>query len=222
MMTVTVSGDQDAARHAMVASQLRPNAVSDSRVVAAMAAVAREKFVGAGNAAAAYRDRPLPLGGGRFQNTPLATGRLLTQAELRPQDRVLLIGAAGGYTAAVLSNLVTHVVAVECDADLAAAARAALGGFGNVELIEGPLAAGVEDGAPFDVLVVDGAVELLPDTLVAQVRPGGRVVSGMLDRGVPRLASGVRSAGFALVAFADIDCVVLPGFDRPRAFSFPG
>ena len=222
MMTVTVSGNQEAARHAMVASQLRPNAVSDVRVVAAMAEVAREDFVGVGNSAAAYRDRPLPLGGGRYQNTPLATGRLLTQAELRASDRVLLIGAAGGYTAAVIAGLVQHVTAVESDGDLAAAARAALAGFGNVEVIEGALTAGAEAGAPFDVLIVDGAVEHLPDALIEQVRAGGRVVSGLLDNGVPRLASGIRSAGFALVAFADIDCVVLPGFDRPRAFSFPG
>ncbi len=222
MMTVMVSGAQEMARHAMVASQLRTSAVNDSAVVAAMAAVPREDYVGAANAATAYCDRPLPLGGGRFQNAPLTTGRLLTQAAIQPTDRVLLIGAGRGYTAAVLARLARQVVAVESDADLAAAARPALAGFANVTLVEGSLAVGTADMEPFDVLIVDGAIEHLPDALVDQVRAGGRVACGILDGGVQRLASGVKSSGFALVPFADIDSVVLPGFDRPRAFHFPG
>ncbi|MES2337500.1 MAG: protein-L-isoaspartate O-methyltransferase [Pseudomonadota bacterium] len=222
MTMTTIHGAQETARHAMVASQLRTNAVTDTRVVAAMSAVPREDFVGAANAATAYRDRPLPLGGDRWQNSPLTTARLLTEAQIQPTDKVLLIGAAAGYTAAVLARLAGEVVAVESDGALAAAARDALAGLGNVAVVEGSLNAGATDAGPFDVLIVDGAVEHLPDTLLDQVRIGGRVTSGVLDGGVTRLARGVRSAGFALVPFADIDCVVLPGFDRPRAFHFPG
>ncbi len=214
----------DAARRAMVVSQLRTSAVSDSRVVAAMATVPRELFVPGEASALAYRDIALPLSVGRTQNSPLATGRLLTEAAIEPTDRVLLIGAAGGYTAAVLAKLATEVVAVESDPDLAAHARGALGGIANVTLVEGELSAGAADRAPYDVLIIDGAIEALPDTLVAQVRVGGRIAMGVLERGVSRLAVATHNAGggIAPVPFADIDCVPLPGFDRPRAFHFPG
>ncbi|WP_404370343.1 protein-L-isoaspartate O-methyltransferase [Sphingomonas sp. MMS24-J45] len=208
-------------RHAMVASQLRTNAVSDARVVAAMDTVAREAFLPAEQAELAYRDTAVPLSHGRAQNVPIATGRLLTQAELRADDRALLIGAAGGYTAAVLAELVAEVVAVESDAALAALARTALAGNATVTLVEGPLEAGHAAGAPYDVIVIDGAVEEIPEALIEQVKIGGRVVAGILDRGVTRLSAGRRSAGgFGLLDFADIDCVALPGFARPRTFTF--
>lgn len=221
-MVMTVEGKHAEARTAMVASQLRTSAVNDPRVVAAMGEVPRERFVPAEAVDLAYRDRPVPLGGGRELNAPLATGRLLTAAEVGADQRVLLIGAGRGYTAALLAGLAREVVAVEEAGELAAAAREALAGYANVTVVEGSLGAGAPDGAPYDLLVVDGAVERLPDALVAQVRPGGRVVSGLIDNGVARLASGVRSDGFALVPFADVDCVALPGFSRPRGFHFPG
>lgn len=220
-MTSTIPAS-DAARHAMVVSQLRTSAVSDARVVEAMAAVPRERFV-PGHDVLAYRDTPLPLPGGRAQNSPLATGRLLTEAAIAPDDKVLLIGAAAGYTAAVLARLAARVVAVESDAVLAGLARDALGGIANVVLVEGDLAAGCLWEAPYNVLIVDGAVEALPAALIEQLRPGGRIATGIVDRGVTRLASGVRSAGgYGLTDFADIDCAVLPGFARPRGFQFPG
>lgn len=213
--------DMATMRHAMVASQLRTNAVSDARVIAAMDSVAREAFLPAAAASVAYRDTAVRLGHGRAQNVPIATGRLLTHADLRPTDRVLLIGAAGGYTAAVLARLVASVVAVESDPALAAFARAALAGIANVTLVEGPLEAGHPDAAGYDVLVIDGAVAAVPDALVEQVAIGGRVVAGVVDRGVTRLAAGRRTAGgFGLFDFADIDCVPLPGFERPRSFTF--
>ncbi len=209
------------ARQAMVDSQLRTNSVNDPRVVDAMANVPREQFLPAHLRNVAYRDRPLPLGAGRMHNDPLATGRLLVAAEIAPADRVLLIGAAGGYAAALLARLAAHVVAVEESADLAATARTALAGIGNVELVEGPLNQGWAAGAPYDVIVIDGAVERLPDGFVEQCRPDGRIVTGIVDRGVTRLARGQRSqGGFGMVDFADVECVVLPGFERPRGFTF--
>ncbi len=208
-------------RHAMVASQLRTNAVSDQRVVATMARVPREEFMPADVRAIAYRDAPIPLGGGRYANLPMATGRLLTEAYLTATDRVLLIGAATGYTAAVLSEIVASVVAVESDPALVAQARTTLVGVANVALIEGPMQDGNPAGAPYDVLIVDGAIESVPDALVAQVRAGGRVVAGISERGLTRLASGRKSdGGFALAAFVDVECVVLPGFDAPKPFKF--
>ncbi|UYY60219.1 protein-L-isoaspartate O-methyltransferase family protein [Sphingomonas sp. S2-65] len=211
----------EAMRHAMVASQLRTNAVNDPRVVEAMAKVPREAYLPAEHRAIAYRDALLPLPGGRRHNSPLATGRLLTQAQIQPSDRVLLIGAAGGYAAAVLALLAGSIVAVEQEPALAALARGALAGEGNVEVVEAPLSAGWAAAAPYDLLIADGAVEELPDALVAQIRPEGRVLTGIVDHGVTRLAAGRRSeGGFALVDFMDIECAELPGFRRLRKFTF--
>jgi protein-L-isoaspartate(D-aspartate) O-methyltransferase len=210
-----------AMRHAMVASQLRTNAVSDSRVVAAMDRVPREHFLPEDAREMAYRDTAVPLGRGRSQNVPIATGRLLTEALLQHSDRVLLIGAAGGYTAAVLAEIVASVTAVESDPALAELARTALAGNTKVTVVEGPLEAGYADGAPYDLLFIDGAVEQVPDALIAQVATEGRVVGGLSDRGVTRLAAGRRTeGGFALLPFADIDCVPLPGFAVAKSFTF--
>lgn len=211
----------EAMRHAMVASQLRTNAVNDPRVVEAMARVPRENYLPSEHRAIAYRDGLLPLAGGRRHNSPLTTGRLLTEAQLRPEDHVLLIGAAGGYAAALLSQLVKSVVAVEQEESLVEIARAALAGDAKVEIVQGALEAGSAAAAPYDVLIVDGAVEQLPDALVAQVKPGGRVLTGVIDRGVTRLAAGRRTeGGFGLIDFQDIECAELPGFRRLRTFTF--
>lgn len=224
MMTTLTSPSPhafEAMRQAMVSSQLRTNAVNDPRVVTAMGKVPRERFLPADQREFAYRDAALPLGRARYLNVPMATGRLLTEAYLEPGDRALLIGAATGYTAAVLAEIVAHVVAVESDPALVELARGALDGDSRVELVEGSMAEGSPGGAPYDVLVIDGAVEFVPDALLEQIRPGGRVVTGLVDRNVVRLASGRRSAGgFGLATFADIDCVVLPGFAKPRRFTF--
>ncbi|WP_408079701.1 protein-L-isoaspartate O-methyltransferase family protein [Sphingomonas plantiphila] len=209
----------EAARAAMVVSQLRTSGVSDARVVAAMAQVEREAFLPESQRALAYRDRALPLGNGRMQNPPLATGLLLTEAKIAPGDKVLIVGAAGGYAAAVAARLGAVVTAVEEDAALATTARSALDGV--VETVEGPLAAGAAANAPYDVLLIDGAVEQIPTALVEQVRIGGHVVTGVIDRGVTRLATGVRTeGGFGLTSFADVECAPLPGFDKPRGFQF--
>lgn len=221
MSTAANLGKFEAMRHAMVASQLRTNAVSDARIVAAMAKLPREQFLPGDVATIAYRDTALPLGNGRYANLPIATGKLLTEARIRPTDKVLLIGAAGGYTAAVIAAVAESVVAVESDAALLSIARSALADHANVTLVEGPLDKGAPGQAPFDLIVVDGAVDELPESLVDQVGPGGRIVTGIVDRGVTRLAAGQRtSGGFGLVDFADIECVPLPGFARPAAFAF--
>ncbi len=221
MTTSNDSSNFDAMRHAMVASQLRTTAVSDQRVVAAMARVPREVFTPEGLRPVAYRDGTLDLGQGRAINLPMATGRLLTEAYLEAGDRVLLIGAATGYTAALLTEIVAGVVAVEEQAELAAAARTALSGEAKVKIVEAPLNAGHPAGAPYDVLIIDGAVEELPAALVEQVKVGGRIVTGLVENGVTRLASGRRTeGGHGVRAFADAECTILPGFARPRAFQF--
>lgn len=215
------AADSAAMRHAMVASQLRTTGVDDERVVAAMASLPREAFVPAASRSLAYRDTAIPLGRGRYLNTPMATARLLTEAEILPDDRVLLIGAATGYTAALLASLGARVTAIEEDAILAAAAREALAETNAVELVEAPLTAGHPANAPYDVLFVDGAVEQLPEDVLSQLRIGGRIATGTVDHGVFRLATGRRSEGGAgIVPFADAECVKLPGFAPTPAFRF--
>lgn len=208
-------------RAAMVASQLRTNNVNDVRVIAALEAVARERFVPGDRRALAYVDAPVPLGDGRSLNAPMATARLLTQARLSTSDRLLIIGAATGYAAAVAAQLVESVTAVEEDAVLLAQARANLAETAQVILVEGALAAGHAAGAPYDVVFIDGAVTQVDARIIAQLREGGRIVSGIVDDGVVRLASGVKvGEACRLIAFADAESVYLPGFDRPSAFVF--
>jgi protein-L-isoaspartate(D-aspartate) O-methyltransferase len=205
----------------MIASQLRTNAVNDPRLIAAMEAVPREDYVPAELKALAYVDVALPLGNGRSLNPPLATGRLLIEAGLNPGDIVLLIGAASGYTAAVLAQLGVSVVAVEEDKTLAAQALAQLTGVAGVELVTGTLASGSPDKAPYDALIIDGAVDAVPQTLWDQLREGGVLVAAIKDKGVTRLSAGRKAGGTgALVSFLDADAAPLPGFAKPHAFAF--
>src|SRR3954469_10726217 len=144
-------------RRAMIASQLRTTGTNDPAVLAAMGEVARERFVPAGRLALAYAAALVPLKPGRQLNNPMALGRLLTEAAPEKAARALVVGAATGYSAAVVAKLTANVVAVEEDAELAAAARETLAGTGVV-LVEGPLGEGHADAAPYDLILIDGAV----------------------------------------------------------------
>jgi len=207
-------------RSAMIDSQLRPNDVSDPAVIGAMAAVPREAHVPAALAGIAYMDRAIALGHGRALNPPLVTGRMLVAAAIRPGMTVLLIGAATGYMAALLARLGAKVHAVEEQGDLLAAAKAAVGDE-TIRWIDGPLNAGAPDAAPFDIIVIDGAIELLPDALAAQLAEGGRLVAARREGAVTRLVQGVKAGGaIALRGFADMDAAPLPGFATPAGFRF--
>jgi protein-L-isoaspartate(D-aspartate) O-methyltransferase len=210
-----------AMRRSMVESQLRTNDVNDPDVLRALLAVPREDFVPEARRAAAYTDRPVSLGGGRALNPPLATARLLSAADIQRGERVLLIGAATGYAAALLAQLGADVTALESDAGLLTAARQALAGVNSVTFVEGPLGAGHAVSAPYDLIFIDGAIEQMPTALTDQLRVDGRAVLALVDRGVTRLARGVRSAGgFGLLDLVDTEAVILPGFARPKTFAF--
>lgn len=207
-------------RAAMIDSQLRTSDVIDPAVIAAMGAVAREAHVPAALSSVAYMDRAIDLGSGRMLNAPLVTGRLLVAADIRAGVRVLLIGAGTGYTAALLAKLGAEVHAVEEQADLLAAARAATTGT-TIDWIDGPLAEGAPKAAPFDRIVIDGAIETLPDAVAAQLAEGGRLVAAWREGSVTRLVQGVKTGGtIAIRAFADMDVASLPGFDAPKGFQF--
>jgi protein-L-isoaspartate(D-aspartate) O-methyltransferase len=207
-------------RRAMVASQLRTTGVNDPRVVAAMGAVARERFVPPERRAMAYADALVPLGHGRALSPPMALGRLLTEARLEGSERALVIGATTGYSAAVLARLVASVIALEEAAELVATAREALAGTG-VEIVEGPLAAGHAAGAPYDFILIDGAVEHVPPAIVEQVADGGAIAFALAEEGVTRLCVGRAIGGaFGTTAFSDAAAAPLPGFAKPRGFIF--
>ena len=207
-------------RKAMIASQLRTTGVNDPAVLAAIGEVARERFVPAERVALAYADTVVPLKDGRDLNSPMALGRLLTELAPQQGERALVIGAATGYAAAVMARLTGSVVAVEEDAELAGAARQALAGTG-VELVEAPLIAGAPQGAPYDVILIDGAVEFVPQAIVEQLKDGGRLADSILEDGVTRLAIGRRAGeGFGMASVSDAAAAVLPGFLKPRTFTF--
>jgi protein-L-isoaspartate(D-aspartate) O-methyltransferase len=207
-------------RSAMIDSQLRTNDVIDPAVIAAMGSVAREAHVPAALASVAYMDRAIALGHGRVLNAPLVTGRMLVAAAIRPGMRVLLIGSAAGYTAALLATLGAEVHAVEEQAELMAMAKAATDAA-NIHWVTGPLAAGAPDAAPFDRIVIDGAIETLPQALVDQLADGGRLIAAQREGAVTRLVQGVKAGGAVpLRSFADMDAAPLPGFAAPAGFRF--
>lgn len=208
--------DYAAARQAMVDSQLRPQGVNDTAVIAAMSAVPRERFVPVSARPTAYLDRSIPLGGGRAMSSPEAVGLLLTALAPQPGEQALVVGAGTGYSAAILAEMGLNVVALESDAGLADEARDA-----GVNVVIGPLEDGHADRAPYDIILVDGAVEHLPEGLTDQLREGGRIGFARLERGVSRLVLGRKAANAVGVqSLVDVGVPPLPGFTRPRAFTF--
>ena len=194
-MTVqTPIPDFAAARAAMVENQLRPQGVTDPLVIEAMGAIERERFLPA----------------------PAVLGQLLTQMMPEAGQRALVVGAGTGYSAAVLARMGLAVTALECDE--AAAARAKELG---IAVIQGPLQAGHKKGAPYHQILIDGAVEYIPDPIVAQLGEGGRLGTAIVDRGITRLVVG-RKAGdaFGYLSVGDAGVPALPGFSRPKAFTF--
>ena len=208
--------DFAAARQAMVDSQLRPQGVNDPSVIAAMSLVPRERFVPDEQKPLAYVDRSVPLGEGRALPAPAVLGLLLTALAPVRGERALVVGAGTGYAAAVLKEMGIDTHAVESSATLAGVGRQ-----NGVEIVEGALADGLRKGAPYDILLIDGAVEVIPDTLVEQLGDGGRFGGAIVDQGITRLITGRKAGGgFGYLTIADAATPELPGFERPPAFVF--
>src|SRR5215472_16795992 len=152
--------DTASQRATMVASQLRPNDVTDARIRDAMLTVPRERFVPPSAAPVAYAEDCIPLGNGRVLADPRAFAKLLQLAAVRPEDSVLDVGCGSGYSSAILSMLAARVVALEEDAALAAQAETDRQGLcPSVRVVRGPLPAGRPQEGPYDVVFVHGAVE---------------------------------------------------------------
>ncbi len=210
------TGGSAAMRRAMIDSQLRVSGVNDPAILAAMDSVARDDFVPESRRAVAYADRAVPLGNGRVLMPALTHGQMLTEAQVSADDNVLLIGGGTGYLAAVVEPLVGKLTVVESDPALAGAAPVKAG-----EWVTGPLAKGAAANAPYSLILIDGAVEQLSPELAAQLADNGRVLTGLLDNGVMRLASG-RKAGDSVVLqpLAEADFAALSEFAAPRKWSF--
>ena len=199
MDATAATGASDAARRAMIDSQLRTSGVNEPWVLAAMARVPREDFVPAESRAAAYIDRAVPLGDGRYLAAPLVQGRMLAEAKPTLDDAVLLVGDANGYLAALLRPL--------------------CGSLDCIAPAEGNGKKGKK--GPYNLIVVDGAAEQLPEALCARLAEDGRIVTGLAERGVTRLAIGRKAAGeVALLPVAEMGIPILPEFAAPKRWSF--
>ncbi len=200
----------------MIDSQLRPQGVSDPAVLLAMSSVPREQFLPDQSRPLAYVDRAVAVGPGRFLAAPAVLGQLLTQMAPERGQRALVVGAGTGYSAALLAAMGLEVVAVESAPELAGKAREL-----GIEVIDGALEAGHREGAPYDQILIDGAVEMLPDGIIAQLADGGRLGTALVDRGVTRLIVGRKSGdAFGYLSIGDAGVPVLPGFTRAKAFTF--
>lgn len=208
--------DMAALRQTMLDSQLKTVGVIDAAVLAAMGSVRREDYLPASLSGLAYADAALEVAPGRFLLEPLALALLLQNARITPGERVLVIGAATGYSAAVLAAMGARVTALESDKALAKSARAA-----GIDVVEGPLPAGWPKAAPYDVLLFEGAIESLPPALTAQLVPAGRAAAVVRVNGVGHGHAGpVVGDRIAGRAFLEIAAKPLPGFRRAAAFAF--
>ncbi len=215
--------DYAVARQHMVDSQIRTNKVTDERLIEAIRALPRERFVPEALRARSYVDDDLELAPGRYLMEPMVTGRLIQASAVKATDMALVVGAATGYAAALLAKLANTVVALEADAALAQRASATFAelGIDNAAVVEGPLAAGCAKHAPYDVILLDGAIEHLPQAVVDQLGEGGRMVGVAIEGGVGRAMLWVKSGGvLSNRILFDANVTPLPGFSAPTRFVF--
>jgi protein-L-isoaspartate(D-aspartate) O-methyltransferase len=192
------SGKFEDMRRSMVDSQLRTSGVTESWVLTAMGSIAREDYVPVSHQMTAYMDRSLDLENGEMLNPPVSTALLLQAADVRADDNVLLIGQANGYVAAILKTRTAHVTTTAADNLGSASAH-----------------------APYTCIIIDGAAEELPDALFTLAADGARLVTGIVEGAVTRLAKGyVQNGNIALKSIADSEIAPLAAFARKPEFVF--
>lgn len=199
MNTTTMTRDMTAARKAMIDSQLRTSGVNEEFVLGRMLAVPREDFLPDEKAGLAYIDRAITLEGGGHLASPLFYGKLLLEAAPVSSDRVLLVSGGTDYLAELVRPLVSELTTISAS----------------------ELAAGKVPAGEYSLILVDGAAEQLPSDLANIIEDGGRVASGVVLRGVTRLASGRKVSGhLAIEPVEDIGIPILHEFDQPQTWSF--
>ena len=220
-MTMT---DFATARANMVDGQVRTDDVTNHALVSAMRAVPRERFVPAGRESVAYVSTPVQVTPDRALLDPRTFAKLVQLADIQPDETVLDVGGASGYSTAVLARLAARVVLLESDAALAALATGTLAelGVANASVECGPLAAGWAKQAPFDVIVLNGAVPGEPAALLSQLKPGGRLVGIVTDKGFGKAHIFLKAANGAISSRVVFDATValLPGFTPAPSFQF--
>jgi protein-L-isoaspartate(D-aspartate) O-methyltransferase len=208
----------------MVDSQVRPNRVTDPRILGAMRTLPRERFLPPDLTPLAYIDEDVPLGNGRVLMEPMATGRLIQLLEPAAGERALVMAAGVGYGAAVLAACGVRVTALEEDERLLALARVALTALAPaVSIAAGPLAAGWPSEAPYDLILLEGAVTAPPPTVVAQLRQeAGRLVMVLRTPGAPGQAAlgEATQAGLQLRPAFDCSTPLIPSLVPPPTFAF--
>lgn len=215
----------------MIAGQLLTNNIADKRILQAMGAIHREEFLPDELQHCAYVDEDLNVGNGRFLMEPLVFARLLDMAAITPQCRVLSVGVLSGYSALVLSRLAAQVTGIELDADMVQFAKeqAKKYNIANVDFQQvKSLAAGYEKSAPYDVIVINGAIDFVPEELGTQLTIGGRLVAVHQEAKRPDAPMGlgkgllVKRVSNQLQYREHFDAftAVLPGFAREEGFNF--
>jgi protein-L-isoaspartate(D-aspartate) O-methyltransferase len=215
--------DTAAARRLMVEGQVRTADVSNLALLDAMMTIPRERFLPPAQAPLAYADADVPIGSGRALLRPMVLAKLIQAAGVRETDRVLDVACGTGYSSAVLARLAASVIALEEDAELAPLAKEALTATGveRVTLAVGPLAAGWPAGAPYDLILVNGAAEIIPPTLARQLKPEGRLacIYGRPPASKAMIYRMIEGRPVGRPVF-DAAARLLPDFAAPPAFVF--
>ncbi len=218
--------DHTTARRHMVDSQILPNRVTDSRIIDIMSALPRENFVPELRKGVAYVDDALEIGNGRYLMEPIATARLLQEASPQENDVALIIGCSSGYTAACLSNIVSTVVVIENDNDMVSDASKSLAELeiDNVAIMNGDLSEGYPAQAPYDIIVFDGAVPSVPDSIKSQLAEGGRLIAIVGGGSEGQMGNAVLITrfhnSFSERNIFELGTPMLPGFGQHTDFAF--
>ncbi len=219
MPSLNTSSDFTAMRRAMIDSQLRPNAVEDKWILSAMGSIAREDFVPAEFRNIAYMDRSISLGNDRYLAPPLTSAHMLQKADIQPSDTILYIGAGSGYNVQIAADRAKSIVAIDPDIDIIASAA-------NITAVKGALSQGAPNQAPYSLVIIEGAVDQVPQEIIDQMSYGGRLICGLMDGKVSHLCIGYkRNETLAIVSFMDCEIEkftsqTAEGFEKIEEFSF--
>jgi protein-L-isoaspartate(D-aspartate) O-methyltransferase len=214
------------ARRNMIDGQLRPNRVNNAQLLAAIADLPRERFLAPGLRSVAYADDDVPLGNGRYLMEPMVLARILQTLQPQADDKALVVASGAGYGTALLARLVKTVVAVEADPRLAGSAEQAIRelGIANVRQVIGKMEEGHAAAAPYDIILIEGAVQHIPSAIVGQLAEGGRLgaviaaaSAGALGVAQLMVKEGGVASGRPLF---DAGTPALPGFSTLPRFTF--
>ncbi len=215
------------ARLNMVESQVRPNGITDHRIIDIMAVVAREDFVPSERKPIAYLDEDVLLKAGihgqaRYLIEPMALARMVHLVTIKPSDSVLIVGAGTGYGTCVVASLAKTVVGLEADPQLAGEARANTASCSNVRIVEGVLNIGHAATGPYDVIIVEGRIVEIPDALFKQLKNEGRIVAAVGNGDVSKITLATLDDGHRSSRSSyDVSIAILPGFEVAKpAFVF--